>query len=164
MKNIIIPIKIGSVLLFFFLLNNPLQSQENSRGFSSSIRLNEINTHAFRHFRKNFSYVSNENWSKSESGYVVRYIHDDLVNQAFYDFQGNFMYDVKFVGEKDLDKEIISRVCKEFPGYVIDAINEVNGVDDSVYLFSLKNKMIVKNIMVTETEIKVIDYMLYSSR
>jgi len=146
-----------------FLLNIT-QSQEFTRDFTSNARLNEINPQAFRHFKKNFPSISNEYWYKTQNGFIVKYIDRNIISQAFYDQRGSFEYGIKYFEEKDLSREMKNRINKEFPGYSIDVVSEVISDENIVYLLSLKNKMMVKNIMMTENELKVIEDISYASR
>jgi hypothetical protein len=164
MKNLSAFCKVLCLVICLAFLVNPVQSQEYARDFSSSVRMNEINPQAFRHFKKNYPEVSNEYWYKSSTGFVVKYIDKNIVSQAFYDHRGAFVYGIKYCEEKDLDKEMKLRINKEFPGYIIDVASEVVSNENIIYLLSLKNKMTVKNIIITETELKVIEDILYASR
>ncbi len=164
MKNVKGYLKFLYSLIIAGILTTGVQSQEVTRDFSANTRLNEINPQAFRHFKKNFPSVSNEYWFKTESGFVVKYIENKIISQAYYDHRGSFIYGVKYVEEKDLNKEVIYRINHEFPGYTIDVASEVISDMNIVYFLSLKNKMKVKNIMVTDTELKVIEDILYASR
>jgi hypothetical protein len=164
MKNAKGYLKILCFLIIAAILASGVQSQEYTRDFSADTRLNEINPQAFRHFKKNFPTVSNEYWYKTESGFVVKYMENKILSQSYYDNRGAFIYNVKYVEEKDLDKEVIYRINREFPGYVIDVASEVKSDMNIMYFLSLKNKMKVKNIMVTDMELKVIEDILYASR
>ena len=134
------------------------------RNFESNVRLNEINAQAFRHFKKNYSSVTNEYWSKTKDGFVVKFEDQQIISQVFYDERGGFRYGVKYFEEKDLGKEIRYRVHKEFPGYQIDVVSEINSDDNTIYLMSLKNKTSVKNIMLSDSDLKVIEDIMYAAR
>ena len=164
MKRMVV---ISKILLFLFVLcvfNSSSSAQGVIREFSSNLRLNDINPQAFRHFKKNYSSVSNEYWSKTDAGFVVKYTENQVISQVFYDQRGAFMYGIKYFEEKDLSKEIRSMVHKEFPEYQIDVVSEINSDANVIYLMSLKNKMTVKNIMISETGLRVIEDILYASR
>jgi len=134
------------------------------RNFESNVRLNEINSQAFRHFKKNYTSVNAEVWCKTKDGFVVKFEDQQIINQVFYDERGAFRYGIKYFEEKDLGKEIRHRVHKEFPGYQIDVVSEINSDVNTVYLMSLKNKTSVKNIMLSDSDLKVIEDIMYAAR
>ena len=158
-----LPVK--TLLLFIIISSfNTNALAQTGRNFESNVRLNEINAQAFRHFKKNHSSVNNEYWSKTKDGFVVKFEDQQIINQVFYDERGAFRYGVKYCEEKDLGKEIRYRVHKEFPGYQIDVVSEINSDDNTIYLMSLKNKTSVKNIMLSDSDLKVIEDIMYAAR
>jgi len=100
----------------------------------------------------------------AKDGFVVKFEDQQIINQVFYDERGAFRYGVKYCEEKDLGKEIRYRVHKEFPGYQIDVVSEINSDDNTIYLMSLKNKTSVKNIMLSDSDLKVIEDIMYAAR
>src|ERR1022692_4171814 len=52
----------------------------------SNVPLNEINIHAFRHFRKRFPNVSGETWLKADQCYIVTFMENSQRNQARFEF------------------------------------------------------------------------------
>ena len=158
-----LPVK--TLLLFIIISSfNTNALAQTVRNLESNVRLNEINAQAFRHFKKNYSSVTNEYWSKTKDGFVVKFEDQQIINQVFYDERGAFRYGIKYFEEKDLGKEIRNRVHKEFPGYQIDVVSEINSDDNTIYLMSLKNKTSVKNIMLSDSDLKVIEDIMYAAR
>jgi len=158
-----LPVK--TMLLFIIISSfNTNALAQTVRNLESNVRLNEINAQAFRHFKKNYSSVTNEYWSKTKDGFVVKFEDQQIINQVFYDERGAFRYGIKYFEEKDLGKEIRNRVHKEFPGYQIDVVSEINSDDNTIYLMSLKNKTSVKNIMLSDSDLKVIEDIMYAAR
>jgi hypothetical protein len=157
MKNLQAFPKILLLLLFACSLATGVRAQSPGRNFHSNVRLNEINPQAFRHFKKNYSAISNEYWYKSNTGFVVKFMDNQISNQVFYDQRGEFIYGIKYYEEENLEKDIRNRIHKEFPEYVIDVVSEITSNENVVYLLSLKNKLDFKNIMITDTEMKVIN-------
>lgn len=164
MKNLLNWPRIVLLLLMATGFENQSNAQIATRDFTANVRLNEINPQAFRHFKKNYAAISNENWFKTDAGYTVKFTDHLVINQVFYDQRGNFIYGVRYLDEKDLGKEISARIHKQFPEYLIDIVSELNGDENIVYMISLRNKISVKNIMITESEVRVIDNLVYASR
>lgn len=165
MKKVVVVFRISFLMLLFTGIYQSALAQGGNRDFSSNVRLNDINTQAFRHFKKNYPTISNEYWYKTDAGFVVKFTdNSNILSQVFYDYRGVFMYGVRYFEEKDLAREIKARIHKEFPDYQIDVISEINSDVNSIFLMSIKNKLSVKNIMLTDTELKVVEDIMYASR
>lgn len=90
--------------------------------------------------------------------------NSNILSQVFYDHRGVFMYGIRYFEEKDISREVKARIQKEFPDYKIDVISEINSDENSIVLMSIKNKMFVKNIMLIDSELKVVEDIMYASR
>src|SRR5258708_25654815 len=58
--------------------------------FHSNVPLNEINIHAFRHFRKRWPAVTRETWVKGEGGDMVSFKENSLYSQTRFEVSGVF--------------------------------------------------------------------------
>jgi len=143
-------------------INHHGNLDESAQSFQSNVRLNEINTQAFRHFRKNYPSVEQEYWEKTRNGYTVRFKESDKLSLAYYDNQGGFLYAVKYFVESDMDIELQKRLKREYPGYQFDILTEINNEIKTVYLVTLKNKYSLKSLMIDQGEIRVIDDLNYA--
>ena len=135
---------------------------ESAQSFQSNVRLNEINTQAFRHFHKNYPSVEREYWEKTRNGFTVRFKESDKLSLAYYDYQGGFLYAVKYFEESDMDIDLQKRLKREYPGYQFDILTEINNEIKTVYLVTLKNKYSLKSLMIDQGEIRVIDDLNYA--
>jgi|GEM_PF-3621657 len=128
----------------------------------SNVRLNEINTQAFRHFRKNNPQVEHEYWEKTQHGLTVRFKDSDKMSLAYYDKQGAFLYSVKYFEESDLNNDLQRRLKREYPGFQFDILTEINNEIKTIYLVTLKNKYSMKSLLIEQGEIRVIDDLNYA--
>lgn len=178
MKNNIFSPKLLTIIVlgFFTLLTFQVGAQENwkkavyqsdnfsekGHSFQSNVRLNEINTQAFRHFRKSFPAIESEYWEKNQNGFMARFKESNKFTMVYYDNQGSFQYSVKYFEESDLDEEIQKRIKKEYPGFQLDIVTEINNEIRNVYLVTLKNKYSMKSLLINQGEIQVIDDLNYA--
>jgi hypothetical protein len=137
----------------FSLTDQPVQS---------NVRLNEINTQAFRHFRKNYPLVEQEYWEKTQHGLTVRFKDSEKMSLVYYDNQGTFLYTVKYFEESDLNIDLQKRLKREYPGFQFDILTEINNETKTIYLVTLKNKYSMKSLLIEQGEIKVIDDLNYA--
>jgi hypothetical protein len=128
----------------------------------SNVRLNEINTLAFRHFRKNNPQVEQEYWEKTQHGLTVRFKDSDKMSLAYYDNHGAFLYSVKYFEESDLNIDLQKRLKREYPGFQFDILTEINNETKTIYLVTLKNKYSMKSLLIEQGEIRVIDDLNYA--
>jgi hypothetical protein len=128
----------------------------------SNVRLNEINTLAFRHFHKNNPNVEQEFWEKTHQGFIAHFKDSDKSSFAYYDNQGAFLYSVKYFEESDLNIDLQKRLKREYPGFQFDILTEINNEIKSVYLVTLKNKYAMKSLLIDQGEIRVIDDLNYA--
>ena len=163
-------------ICFIILLQVTVHAQENwKKGtnqhgnlpegvqmIQSNVRLNEINTQAFRHFRKNNPLIEHEYWEKTQNGLTVRYKDSDKMSLAYYDNQGAFLYSVKYFEESDLNNDLQKRLKREYPGFQFDILTEINNEIKTIYLVTLKNKFSMKSLLIEEGEIRVIDDLNYA--
>ena len=168
---------ITSTLCFFLVvLSIDLKAQSSGKkhisketGFNipdqqvqSNVRLNEINTLAFRHFRKNNPQIEHEYWEKTQHGLTVKFKDSDKVSLAYYDNQGAFLYSVKYFEESDLNVDLQKRLKREYPGFLFDILTEINNEIKTVYLVTLKNKYSMNSLLIEQGEIRVIDDLIYA--
>jgi hypothetical protein len=175
-KSFNISLIISSLCFFFVVLSTDLKAQSSGKkhiyresGFNvsdqqvqSNVRLNEINTLAFRHFRKNNPLVEHEYWEKTQQGFTVRFKDADKVSLAYYDNQGAFLYSVKYFEESELNNELQKRLRREYPGFQFDILTEINNDIKTIYLVTLKNKYSMKSLLIEQGEIRVIDDLNYA--
>jgi hypothetical protein len=76
--------------------------EDGNNMLTSNVMLNELSPRAFRHFKKNFSSVYFEEWTKRPDGYMVTfYSGDTAIYHIFYSISGRFnRYNVYYTSER----------------------------------------------------------------
>jgi hypothetical protein len=122
----------------------------------SNVPMNEISPRAFRHFRKNHPTISDENWYKSEQGYLVSYMVNSGRHQAWYNPDGSFMCSVKYYSGKELNEQTDMQVHREFPGYQVKVVMEItNDVHKTFYVVTIQDPAKIKTLFVCDGKIEV---------
>src|SRR5450432_187362 len=75
---------------------------ESNASLNDNLRLNEINIHAVRHFRKSFSSITNDKWFKINNGFMATFIYNSIRSQVYYDTRGVFLGMTRCYGENYL--------------------------------------------------------------
>jgi hypothetical protein len=126
----------------------------------SNVRLNEINIHAFRHFRKRFPAVSGETWVKVDQGYIVSFMENSQRNQARFDSRGGFLYSLKYYSGGDVSNDLSGLIKKKYPDYLIDIVTEITDGERVFYLVKIENPSSVKTLSVTEGRVEVFEELI----
>jgi hypothetical protein len=123
----------------------------------SNVPLNEISTHAFRHFHRQFRDAKEENWDKTDDGYIVWFTENAHRNQAYYDRRGSFLYTLKYMAGPDVPNDLRERVNHRYPGYSINVVTEVNTGDKIVYLVNMIGDHCIQTVSVHDGMMEVVD-------
>jgi len=124
---------------------------------TSNVPLNEINIHAFRHFRKRFPAISGETWIKVDNGYIVSFMEKSQRNQARFDARGGFLYSLKYYSGKDISKDLSGLIKRKYPDYLIDVVTEITDGDKVFYLVKIENPSSVKTLSIAEGKVEVFE-------
>ncbi|MBS1665624.1 MAG: hypothetical protein JST68_31585 [Bacteroidetes bacterium] len=123
-----------------------------------NVPLNEISVHAFRRFHKQFpSGTSSEYWFKSEDGYQVSFIRDDLRHQAFFDTRGGFLYSLKYYAGDRLSKGLADLVHKKYSDFRIDVVTEITDGDKTFYLAKIISDYSVKTLSLCDGKMELLE-------
>jgi len=155
-------------LLFFLLVSRLLlqstiaKGQENvvfaatTYDLSCNVPLNEINIHAFRHFRRDFPGVSNESWFKTEDGsFIVSFMENARRHQVHYASRGAFLYTVEYYDGQAIRPDLGDRLKKEYPAYRIDVVTEISDGHKIFYLVKIESPSSVKTILASDGKLSV---------
>jgi hypothetical protein len=119
--------------------------------------LNEINTHAFRHFHRRFPSTSGESWFKSEDGYIVSFVENALPHQAHFDKRGAFLYSLKYYAGKDISRDLVASIKKKYPDYGIGVVTEITDGEKTFYLVKIENSSFVKTLSICDGKTEVLE-------
>jgi hypothetical protein len=126
-------------------------------GFTSNVPLNEINIHAFRHFRKMFPEVSGESWLKTEDGYTVSFVENARRGQAHFNPKGGFLYSVKYYAGAAIPAEIGAQIIKKYPGYRIGVVTEITDGEKTFRQIKIENPYSVKTISFCDGKMELVE-------
>jgi hypothetical protein len=129
----------------------------NEGPFNSNVKLNEINIHAMRHFLKNFPASSDEYWLKTNSGYIVKFKKEAILNEVYYKLNGSFQYSVRYYGEKNLQKDLGNLVHRRFSGYTIVTVIEISVWDQQLFRIKIADKESIKTVQFCDGKLEIID-------
>jgi hypothetical protein len=127
---------------------------------NSNVPLNEINIHAFRHFRKRWPAVVGESWIKGEDGYTVSFKENSLRCQARFDARGGFLYSLKYYSGKNISNDLSGLLIRKYPGYTIDVVTEITDGEKVFYLVKVENSSSVKTLSVSEGKVEVYEELI----
>ena len=92
--------------------------------FESNVRLNEINTSAFRSFLKDYPDAVNEKWFNDSKGSCAVFINNNITYKIFYNKHGGFILSLKYYAGESLDETIQHTMATRFPGAAIKSVTE----------------------------------------
>jgi hypothetical protein len=124
---------------------------------NSNVPLNEISIRAYRHFQKMYPRISGEYWLKTAEGYMVSFVQNSLRNRVHFDLRGNYLYSVKYYGEKDLQGYTGMDIKMKYPDYRIGVVTEITNGNKVFYLLKIENPSSVKTISVIDGKMEVVE-------
>lgn len=127
---------------------------------TSNVPLNEINIHAYRHFRKRWPAVTGETWVKGAEGYIVSFIEKSLRCQARFDTRGGFLYSLKYYAGSAISSDLAGLIRKKYPDYGIDVVTEITDGEKVLYLVKIESLSSVKTLSVTDGQVEVLEELI----
>lgn len=129
----------------------------DGNGFTSNVPLNEINIHAFRHFRRRFPTISGETWWKTEDGYTVSFVENARRGQAHFNLKGGFLYSVKYYEGSAIPAEIGVQIMRKYPGYRIGVVTEITDGEKTFRQVKIGNAYSVKTISLCDGKMELVE-------
>lgn len=126
----------------------------NKAEFSSNVRLNEIDTRAFRHFLKSFPAIVNEKWFKTDRGYSVVFENDSVLYKIYYGRHGEFCFSLKYYKGKELSAGMAGIVKTYFPDFHIEQVTEQFDGRQLLYEITVANDRVTEAIELYNDEIR----------
>ena len=117
--------------------------------------LNEVNRHAARHFRDNFSTDGTENWLRDQHYLVASFSHAEVNQKVYYTDKGAFKCVEKTYAEGNLSRELKSTIHKKFEGYYIKAVIEISDLEKSIYFIKIVSPNYIKTLKYQEGKLEV---------
>ena len=131
---------------------------EGGTPITSNVPLNEINSHAYRHFQKLFpAGTSKEFWFMSGDGCQVSFLLDGHHNLAFFDKHGGFRYSLKYYPGKEIPRSTGDLIKAKYPEFTIDVVTEITDGEKTFHLVKIINAVSIKTLSVADGKIDVIE-------
>jgi len=144
----------GLILLITLLSLNSLGQHLDNGGFVL-LRMNEVNTHAARHFMENFSPSSTVKWFQDEHHYVVTFQEGDSTDRVYYKNNGNFDFCIKYYRAAALEPYLKSIVFKKFPGCEILTVTELTDLESKELSIKIKDGIYIRTISCSEEGMEI---------
>ena len=133
--------------------------------FSSSVPLNELNIHAYKHFHRIFSSgVTAEYWSKTADGFQASFMQNDRQHKAYFDRHGYFKFSLSYFEGKDIPRLAGDLIKLRYPDYRINVVTEIYDGEKTSYLVRVVNAANIKTLAVYDGQIEVMEEMVNGGR
>jgi hypothetical protein len=149
-----ISLRFLSLWLFSLVVMNASSQNVDKNGFNY-LRMNEVNSHAARHFLTNFSEANLVGWIKEPDLYVVRFTVGYSTAKAYYDDNGNFICCLKHCLSEELSSNLKSAIFNQFPECKILIVNELTNLEKQAYFINIKCGEYIKTLCCNDEGIKV---------
>ena len=115
-----------------------------------------VDERASKNFSKEFAGVTNATWGKANNGYVVRFVKDGIVTDAFLTKKGNSHTTFRYYHENELPAAVRKQVKSAFADFNITAVKEIHLNNlPTVYLITITGLNTWKEISVADGEMEV---------
>ena len=123
--------------------------------YNSSLRINEVNARAARHFANHFNSEGNEKWVILDGFYIASFTTDGVRTEAFYTSRGGYAYTVRYYQANRLNENIRLAVLRRYKDHSIDVVTEISNYTGQVYFVKIKNSSNIKMVRITGNEMEV---------
>ena len=118
-----------------------------------SVRLNELNVKAVRHFTRHFENASDIKWSKLDKGYFVVYFAlDDISSRALYNKRGKLSNIIRDYKEDKLLSEVRHRIKTTFYDYNIYHVTEIHWYDYDQLAYEISYVAILQDNKISDNK------------
>lgn len=96
-------------------------------------------------FKTTFTDAVDPTWYKINKNYLVKFLTNDMKNQAAYKKNGSMVYQIAYGFEKDIPEDVLSLVKSKFPDYSIMVGFNVKQDNRDIWVVNLENdKYLIK--------------------
>lgn len=140
--------------------NSPITSNgnstESSRRANDNTYLNDIHIRAVRHFEKHYPAVPDKKWFVITNGFMVKYKDGDVPVRVDYDIRGNWLYAIRYYGEKKMPHAVRALVKGTWYDYTITGVEEIQQVGLPIYIVHMHEGDDWRMVQVQDGEMKEI--------
>jgi hypothetical protein len=126
----------------------------DNNGFAL-LRMNEVNTHAARHFLENFSPSSTVKWYGDRQHIIATFHEGDSTDRAYYKSNGNFDFCIKYYRANALEPYLKSVVFKKFPGCEILTVTELTDLETKELSIKIKDGIYIRTLNCSDEGIEI---------
>ncbi len=138
-----------------------LDERNSSEYFTTSevkptVRMNDINIHAARHFNIFFKAPLNVNWEKVPEGYVAHFTSGGIKRMVAYSNRGTWVHTLSYYDEFKLPhiRHLVKSVYYDF---IINQIIQIEDDSELFYVVQIANAGSFKTLMVCDGDIQIIE-------
>jgi hypothetical protein len=125
--------------------------------FSSNVPLNEINTRAFRYFRKRYPNIENEKWAWTDKGMSVAFEDSTSQTRIFFDDKGSFISSAKAYTAFGMGRTLKDELLRLFPDYKVLSVTEDFDGRKILYWITMSKDQSIKSVEVRTDDGEAVD-------
>jgi hypothetical protein len=144
----------GMIWLLTLLSLNTLSQHLDNNEFTL-LHMNEVNTHAARHFLENFSPSSTVKWFQDEHHLIATFKEGDSTDRVYYKTNGNFDFCIKYYRADALELYLKSIVFKKFPGCEILTITELTDLERKELSIKIKDGIYIRTLSCSDAGVEI---------
>jgi hypothetical protein len=139
-----------------FLVDLTANGQMANSDGAPALRLNEVNSHAARHFLNHYSYATGVKWIRDDHYYIACFESDQSRTRVNYDNDGNFAFSVKYYTADGLSGDLKMAIAKKFPGCQLRIVTEwINELYKKAIFVNIQDGHYIRTIRCDEEGIEV---------
>ncbi|HTE24194.1 hypothetical protein [Flavitalea sp.] len=112
---------------------------------------------AERNFKKNYKTSAEVRWSSNAKSILAYYKENDVATRITYDNKGRWFRTIKTYNADKLDKRVAGTVKRQFKGYTITCINDIQEGTMHCYFLNIMKDKDFKQVIFYQGEITIYD-------
>ena len=116
-----------------------------------------LNAKAVKIIKRSYRNISEENWFQLETGYMVKFIKDNIPTKVYFNKKGNWIGTIRKMNEKEVPKDIRGMIKSNFSEYKINLFQEITVDIHIVYISYLENEEGFKNVRICDGEMDIMN-------
>ncbi|WP_026898054.1 hypothetical protein [Daejeonella oryzae] len=160
MKKIIVA-ACGVIILSFMLIN---VSQAQILLPEVTVTSGNVPEKVDEAFKTTFKEAEDPKWYAANKNYLVRFLMNDMKNQAVFKKNGNIIYQIAYGYEKDLPEDVSSLVKRKYPDYEIVVAFNVKQDERNIWVVNMENEKNMIKVRVEDGEINMAERTRKSSK
>jgi hypothetical protein len=141
--------------VLIMLSGTNLHAQSSVDHRFAELRLNEVNSHAARHFLSNFSPTTSVKWFVDGHHYIATFNETDSTDKVYYKTNGNFDFCIKYYRSDALDANLKSTVLRKFPGCEILTVTELTDLERRELSIKIKDGFYIRTLNCSDQGIEI---------